>query len=77
MSDKTLKLTADLFENDEQALRHQNIVLRDSLGNLAIQLLFAKEDVSNMEYDEILRKLYTIIDDLHTTYQQCDYNFSE
>lgn len=70
-------LTTDFFENAEQALRKPNIVLRDSLGALAIQILCAQEDISNLDQDVLLRKLYKIIDDLHGTYQRLNNNFSE
>lgn len=68
-------LTTDFFENNEQALREQGIVLRDSLGVLAIHILEAREDIANMEYDEMLRKLYKIITDLHNTYHHMNYYF--
>lgn len=61
-------LTTDFFENESQALRHTDIVLRDSLGTLAVQILASREDISNMEYDDLLVKLHTIIVDLHKMY---------
>ncbi len=70
-------LTADFFENEDHALRHPNIVLRDSLGILAIQILSSDEDISKLEYDVLLKKLHTIIYDLQDTYQRLHGNFSE
>lgn len=70
-------LTSDFFENEEHALRHPNIVLRDSLGTLAIHILSAKEDISKLEYNVLLDKLHTIICELHDTYQRSNNDFSE
>jgi len=61
-------LTSDFFENEDHALRKQPIVLRDSLGNLAIQILCSKNDISTMKYDDILLELYEIISELHKSY---------
>lgn len=69
-------LTTDFFENDDHALRKPNIVLRDSLGMLAIQLLSEKEDITKMEYSELLSKLHEIISCLHTAYDKKHGNFS-
>lgn len=69
-------LSADFFENHEHALRKQNIVLRDSLGILAIHILESRENIANMEYREMLRKLYAIIDELHDTYHHMNDNFT-
>lgn len=70
-------LTSDFFENHDHALRHPNIVLRDSLGVLAIQILSVKEDISKLQYDDLLRKLHTIISELHDTYKELKGNFTE
>ncbi len=59
---------SNFFENNDQALRHQKIVLRDSLGLLAVQILSSKEDLSTLKYSEMLDKLYIIIDELHNEY---------
>lgn len=69
-------LTTDFFENNDQALRQQNIVVRDSLGSLAIHVLESREDLSKMSYDDMLRKLYQIVDELHETYQRMYDNFT-
>lgn len=70
-------LTTNFFENEEQALRKPTIVLRDSLGMLAIQILCEKEDISKLEYDVLLCKLHGIISELHDTYQRIYHNFSD
>ena len=61
---------ANFFESNDHALRSQQIVLRDSLGTLAVQILSSREDLSQMPYSEMIGKLYTIIDDLHKEYQR-------
>lgn len=69
-------LTSDFFENEDSALRNQKIVLRDSLGSLAVQILSSKYNLSQMNYEEMLDKLYVIIDELHTAYQHKVGNFT-
>lgn len=68
--------TADFFENNDHALRTPNIVLRDSLGMLAIQLLCKEEDITKLDHSELLTKLHKIITDLHSTYHRNHGNFS-
>lgn len=49
-----------------------NIVLRDSMGTLAVQLLAARYDLSTMSDADALQNLRAIIEDLHTEYhRQC------
>ncbi|RKI22040.1 hypothetical protein D7V82_20755 [bacterium 1xD8-6] len=45
-------------------------VLRDNLGVLAVQVLSAKKDLSQMSYDDMLRELLEIIEDLHKAYDR-------
>ena len=45
-------------------------VLRDNLGVLAVQVLSAKKDLSQMSYDYMLRELLEIIEDLHKAYDR-------
>lgn len=54
----------------EHALVPQIVEVRDSLGTLAVQVLAAREDLSKMDYSEMLDKLYQIVDDLHTEYDR-------
>lgn len=61
-------LTANFFENNDSALRKETIVLRDSLDNLAIQILCSKNDISTMNYVDIVRELHEIISDLQKAY---------
>lgn len=58
----------DLAENDH-ALRPQMNVLRDSLGELAIHLLFQRNpDIAKKSNLEIMQELYSLIDQLHEEY---------
>lgn len=43
---------------NETSLDEPDFVLRDSLGLLAVQVLSAKYNLTEMPYDEMLRKLY-------------------
>lgn len=45
-------------------------VLRDNLGVLAVQVLSAKKDLSQISYDDMLRELLEIIEDLHKAYDR-------
>ncbi len=64
-----------IFDNEDHALRNLNITLRDSLGALAIQILITKQDISKMEYEDLLRELYKIISELHDTYHHMNGDF--
>ncbi len=72
----TKNLSTDFFENHDHALRMPNIVLRDSLGFLAIQLLTQREDISKLDYDILLCKLHAIIVELHNAYDGRNGNFN-
>ena len=50
----------DLEDNEHALVPH--------LGTLAVQVLAAKEDLSTMDYREMLHKLYDITCDLHKAY---------
>ena len=54
----------------EHPLVPQIVEVRDNLGTLAVQVLAAREDLSKMDYSEMLDKLYQIVDDLHTEYDR-------
>lgn len=64
--------TADFYEDNSQALRKPGIVLRDSLGVLAIHILKSKRDISKMTYNDIIQELYAIIAELHYEYNRMD-----
>ena len=55
-------------EGHEHALVPAIVDVRDSLGVLAVQVLAAREDLANMDYDEMVHKLYDITSDLHRAY---------
>ena len=57
-------------DDDEHALRHPKIDLRDNIGILAIEILKAKENLSVLSYDEIMRKTLDIIEELHEIYDK-------
>jgi len=57
------------LENHDHALVPPIVEVRDHLGALAVQVLAAKEDLSTMDYREMLHKLYDITLDLHKTYE--------
>lgn len=59
------------FDDDnEHALRHQKINLRNNIGVLAIEILKAKENLAVLSYDEIMRKTLDIIEELHEIYDK-------
>ncbi len=65
-------MPSDTFYNEhDQALRPVAIETRDSLKFLAIQILASKVDLSSVnDYDQLIRQLRDIIDDLQTSYQR-------
>lgn len=57
-------------KGNECALVLPSVGVRDSLGTLAVQTLAAKENLANMDYCEILSRLYDIVEDLHRAYEE-------
>ena len=57
-------------DQHDHVLVPQIIEVRDSLGMLAVQVLAARENLAEMPYDQMLKKLYEIVDDLHTAYDR-------
>ena len=70
-------ITADFYENNDHALRPTIIVLRDSLGLLAVAKLQASFDLSKMDTDEMLDRLHDIINDLHDHYENHRIHYSD
>lgn len=64
----------NFFDENNQALRPVSIVVRDSLGALAIELLRARKDITKMDYNELIRELGEIVADLHKAYEKEYYN---
>ena len=63
--------TADFFENNSHALREPEIVLRDSLGLLAIEILKNKyPKFAGLDRATMLVELREIISDLHDEYHR-------
>lgn len=56
--------------DNDHAMVPQIVEVRDSLGTLAVQVLAARENLRDMPYDVMLKKLYEIVDDLHTAYDR-------
>lgn len=57
-------------ESDGSALVLPSVEVRDSLGALAVQVLATRENLANMDYCEMVSKLYAIVCDLHSAYDQ-------
>lgn len=68
---------SDFYDKNDHALRPVNIVLRDSLGSLAVQILAARSDFGTMSDSQKIRKLHKIISDLHDAYHQANGDFNE
>lgn len=65
------ELPAECFENhDEHSLVSPSIEVRNNLGMLAVQVLAARENLAEMDSNEIIRKLYDIVSELHTAYNE-------
>ena len=62
---------------DSHILPFPKIVLRDSLGYLAVQVLTARNDLTKMSNLEMILELHQIISDLHDTYDSIHNNIPE
>lgn len=59
------------YDENSQSLQAVNVVTRDSLGTLAVQILASRVDLSKVtDYDELVRQLYDIVDELHESYHR-------
>ena len=56
------------YNENAHALKDVNVVLRDSLGTLAVSIL-ETPNFSNMSYADMLNELDTVLRDLHHTYE--------
>ena len=65
--------TFEHYDENEQSLQAPCIVLRNSLGALAVQVLASRNDLSKLEYTDMLRELNTIIRELQQVYEH-DYH---
>lgn len=59
----------EFMTNNSQALLEPNVVLRDSLGTLAVAILSKRMDVSTAKSEDLLLELHEIIKDLQNSYQ--------
>ena len=57
-------------EDNEHALVPPIVDVRDNLGALAVCVLSAKEDLAEMDYCTMIRKLYDITCELHKAYDE-------
>lgn len=58
-------------DEDSQSLELPELITRDSLGYFAVQILAAKNDLSQKnDYDHLIRELYDIIIDLQQAHQR-------
>ena len=62
--------------DNEHALVPPIVEIRDHLGTLAVHVLAAREDLSTMEYSDMLYKLHDIICQLHEVYEHTYHNFN-
>ena len=61
----------DFYDENSQALQKVNVVTLDSLGTLAVSILASKVDLAKVsDYDDLVRQLYDIIDELHESYDR-------
>ena len=58
----------DYYNENDHSLLSPKIVMRDSLGALAIEILKTRHDISTMEQKTMLVELTSIISELHQTY---------
>lgn len=60
------------MEGQEHVLVDPIVEVRDNLGSLAVQILAANMDLSgkDLNYREVIHRLYDITCDLHTAYDQ-------
>ncbi len=61
-------------EDHENALVPPIVDVRDNLGALAVHVLSAKEDLSQMDYGTMIRKFYDVTCELHAAYdRECEH----
>lgn len=56
-------------QGNEYALVLPLVEVRDNLGNLAVQILAAREDLTALSYGEMLNKLLQIVNELHNEFE--------
>lgn len=66
---------SNFYDENDHALKPDLIVLRDSIGSLAVSILAAEPGFAKMSSEEKLVRLYDLIKDLQTTYEQANGKF--
>lgn len=66
----------NFFDENNQSLRQVSVVVRDSLGTLAIQLLCARQDITKLGYNELIVELSNIVKELHGAYEHEYHNLN-
>lgn len=56
-------------DGNQHALVSVDAEVRDSLGTLAVQVLAARENLAEMNYNEMISELYDIVKDLHDAFE--------
>lgn len=59
------------YNQNDQALRMPAVETRDSLGTLASLIVASNHDLSNPDYDALVRELYDTIKKLQYSYHSC------
>lgn len=63
----------EFYDDNPHALRKTGAVTRDSLGFLAVQILAAQTDLSDVsDYQELIFQLYDIVGELQNAFHRCN-----
>ena len=68
-------MMSNFFDENDHALKSNLVVLRDSLGALAVSILSADPDFTKMNNRERLSRLYSLINDLQKEYERANGDF--
>lgn len=71
-----MECLSNFYEENDQALRKPKVVLRDSLGTLAVEILASQKNFSSMSETEMLYELHNIICELHKAYDSIQENLN-
>lgn len=66
---------SNFYDENDHALKPNLIVLRDSIGPLAVSILAAEPGFDKMSSKEKLVRLYAFIKDLQTAYEKANGEF--
>lgn len=63
----------EFYDDNPHALRKTGAVTRDSLGFLAVQILAAQTDLSDVsDYQELIFQLHDIVGELQNAFHRCN-----